>query len=63
MKGDPCEDWELGIKAMQFYDLYDVTTIFLTRFWTVPSEEQFIQMAKSEAIIHESVSAHDTRAR
>ncbi|MBY8997414.1 MAG: hypothetical protein KGD60_06765 [Candidatus Thorarchaeota archaeon] len=59
VKGDPSEDWELGIKTMEFCDQYDITTIFLTRVGEIPSEQQFTQMAMSEAIIHGSVSALD----
>jgi len=57
--GDPSTDWPLGIRTMRFADQYDITTIFLTRFWKVPSDYEFAQMTKSEAIIHGSVSALD----
>lgn len=59
VKGDSSEDWELSVKTMRFFDQYDITTIFITRFWEMPSEHQFRQMAKSEAIIHGSVSVLD----
>ncbi len=57
--GDPSTDWPLSIKTMRFTDQYDITTIFLTRFWKVPTDYEFAQMARSEAIIHGSVSALD----
>ncbi len=57
--GDPSTDWPLGIRTMHFADQYDITTIFLTRFWKVPTDYMFAQMAKNEAIIHGSLSALD----
>ena len=61
VKGDPSEDWELAIKTMKFCDHYDITTIFLTRFWKMPSEYDLAEMAKSEAIIHGSLSTLDPK--
>ncbi|MFW9787102.1 MAG: hypothetical protein ACFFE2_02530 [Candidatus Thorarchaeota archaeon] len=55
VKGYPREDWELGIKTMQFCDQFNITATFLRRFWNVPTDHQFTQMARSKAIIHGSV--------
>ena len=52
----------MAVTTAEFCDLYDKTTVLLTRFWKTPDDFLLEKLADAEVIIHGSLSALDPLA-
>ncbi|MFQ5833942.1 MAG: hypothetical protein ACE5H4_14645 [Candidatus Thorarchaeota archaeon] len=59
VNGEPSCDWSLAADTAEFCDLFDKTTVLLTRFAIEPHLLILERLVRAEAIVHGSVSALD----
>tara|TARA_B100000287_G_scaffold41080_1_gene37270 strand:+ start:2915 stop:3943 length:1029 start_codon:yes stop_codon:yes gene_type:complete len=53
--GDPSLDWESAAQLSEAAGMIGIRTVIISKFWTLPTDEQLIRMALSGAIIHFSL--------
>jgi len=53
--GDPSLDWERATQLAEAAGMVGIRTVIISKFWTLPTDDQLIRMALSGAIIHFSL--------
>tara|TARA_B100000287_G_scaffold426588_1_gene474779 strand:- start:3062 stop:4114 length:1053 start_codon:yes stop_codon:yes gene_type:complete len=53
--GDPSLDWESAAQLSEAAGMVGIRTVIISKFWTLPTDEQLIRLALSGAIIHFSL--------
>ena len=53
--GDPSLEWETTTQLSEAAGMIGIRTVIISKFWTLPTDEQLIRMALSGAILHFSL--------
>lgn len=53
--GDPSYDWDAAVRLADAAGRMGVRNVIISKFWTLPTEEQLISLAVSGAILHFSL--------
>ena len=53
--GDPSLDWESAVQCSEAAGMIGIKTVIISKFWTLPTDDQLIRLALSGAVLHFSL--------
>ena len=53
--GDPSYDWEAAVEAAEAAALVGIRNVIISKWWTMPTDEQLMRLALSGAVLHFSL--------
>lgn len=55
VQGDPSLNWESAVELAEAAGMVGIRNVIISKFWTLPTDEQLVRLALSGAIIHFSL--------